>query len=135
MRHERGPTKRERLLLALLLAFLIDTVRTPFALVDHAHPGDARPHTHVGEPLGAQRVRPAPATLGTDAGRYVIAAATDLGLHSHLTERRHHLQLPTLTVPQRTLWSVELPAALAPALPAGVTIAGHARAPPRVASV
>jgi hypothetical protein len=78
---------RPRLLLALLLAFLIDATRPVVQPAVHGHADGERPHVHLGEipnrGAGANGPWRGDVSPATD-GRPGIARASSLDLHVHL---------------------------------------------------
>ena len=82
---------RERLVLALLLAFLIDTVRPVLDPAVHSHPNGGRPHVHLGEVVrgGATGFTPLAGVERTPDGKPGFARASANDLHVHLFRRLH----------------------------------------------
>lgn len=138
-RSHTEPGPRERLILGLLLAFLLTTVRPSFQVTAHLHAGGERPHVHAGD-VRSQSVAgtrqafhevaeraPAP------SGRRLEQASTT-GLHHHFTLQLHHARLATFAVVERVSWSTRLVGEVVPSVPDGTAIAGQARAPPSLSA-
>jgi hypothetical protein len=81
---------RERLVLALVLAFLIDTSR-PVHPLAHSHPNGGRPHVHLGDASRSttgKRFVAGGAPRAPD-GKPGYARACTSDLHVHLVSHRH----------------------------------------------
>ena len=93
----RDVTTRERLILGLLLAFLVDTSRPIVHPAAHSHRDGGRAHVHVGEvagrPLRDLARRDQPAARASD-GKPGLAAATAADLHFHLLRPLHVAHVP-----------------------------------------
>lgn len=139
-RSHTEPGARERLILGLLLAFLLTTVRPSFQVVAHHHAGGELPHVHAGQTrsravAGTRQAFHEVAERGpAPTGRRIEQVSVDSGLHRHVGRPLHHARLAGLPGLVAVAWSSRL-VALAPPSPLdGVAIVGQARAPPSLSA-
>jgi hypothetical protein len=95
----RGLERRQRLILALLLAFLIDTLRPVVHPVAHCHPNGGRPHVHLGEVArgnasGTAPLSGEPHRAPDGKSGIARAAASDLHVHPLRTLQVSHVVPP-----------------------------------------
>jgi hypothetical protein len=134
---------RPRLILWIMLAFAIQVLRPAVHPIAHRHPGDDRPHVHVGDAVFAIGQGAADLPRVANAGvaaptlpvrpgdtRTGLRAVHDPGLHVHLPLPAHTVRLaPPATVSPHvvlTRWSAQAPSVQ----PAASRRPGQARSPP-----
>lgn len=97
MAHSHDIARRPRLIIALLLAFTIDTLRPAAHPASHQHPGGELPHVHVGDVAADRGAEHSllfgahlnPRTAPSAHGKCGLAAAAQGGLHVHLFRSLH----------------------------------------------
>ncbi|MCC6382270.1 MAG: hypothetical protein IT304_07160 [Dehalococcoidia bacterium] len=127
----RALTSHPRALLVVLLAFAIELLSPPSALVRHRHAGGDAPHVHAGRVAGVA----SPEAADDDAMRAPLAGpalahAGPPDLHAHLAPPAVVAALPAIVPPAPALVVAPLPV-VAPSgeMPAAAR-SRRARAPP-----
>lgn len=146
-RDRRPPSLRQRLILCLLLAFCIDTLRPSIHVTAHRHPGADRPHVHPDEILGSASDAGAAGARGTGsllagaglapppvkapARRPQIRSACSDALHAHLVQPLLRVaRITALGLPAPLFSAIPCPGARPAATRPAPSSPGQARSPP-----
>jgi len=121
----RALRAQPRWMLAVLLAFAIETLPPPSALVSHRHAAGAVAHSHAGPIARATVDDGAPGPIG--AG---LAHAPASNLHQHVVHPVIAIRGPAVAAPDPTFFVTDLFVSAAPATVAAALHPGQARAPP-----